>query len=196
MISSEHKKTIFIIISILFIGVLVTIYRTHFQPLSAEYVEQEKKSVDLTASPNMFISHKETILVHIAGLVQNPGIYKINKGSRTADLIKIAGGALPNANLDKINLVAILKDGKKILISATKPTKTKTTKTRAIGQMVNINTSSAKDLTTITGIGPSTAQKIVDYRNTKGRFETLKDLTNVKGIGPKTLKKIKPYLLL
>jgi competence protein ComEA len=197
MLSSELKKTIFFITTILIIGILVTIYKTHFQPMSKNYLEITKEAPPSpTPNINLTPNLKKTILVHIAGEIRHPGIYKMDQGSRTTDLIKIAGGVRPAANLDKINLVAILKDGKKILIPATKHAKTQIKKAATSVPLININTSSQTELTAIPGIGPTTAQRIIEYRNTKGSFKAIKDLTNVKGIGPKTLKKIKRYLLL
>ncbi len=108
MISKEQKKVAFIIVAVLLIGIAVTLYRTYFKPVSPEFTDLAvKETLPLPA---------ETVVVHIAGAVKNPGVYRVLKEKRILELLEIAGGVQPGANLDKVNLSAKPKDGQRILI--------------------------------------------------------------------------------
>ncbi len=140
------------------------------------------------------------IIVHIAGAVRNPGVYKLLEGSRVIDGIQAAGGALPSADLDKLNLAEYLEDGCKILV----PEKSfsldlslkfkKTTSFNSSNNKININYASEKELEDLPGIGPSLAKRIVEYREKNGPFKSLKDLEKVKGIGEKKINQIKDLI--
>lgn len=135
-----------------------------------------------------------TIILHITGAVENEGIIKLEKGARIVDAIEEAGGVTKEADLSKVNLAYSLEDGQKIYIPSEGEEKTeyileeKTenivegNKTNQI-QIININTASQTELETLTGIGPSTALKIINYRNENGKFNSIEDIKNVSGIG-------------
>jgi len=140
------------------------------------------------------------IVVHVAGEVKIPGVYKLRDGARVVDAINMAGGPLPSADLDKLNLADYLKDGSKInvpskeqflnSISSTNE-ELKTSVGVPTNDKININTASKEQLETLPGIGPTLAQRIIDYRNEHGLFTSYDDLLNVKGIGEKKLEKLK-----
>lgn len=148
-----------------------------------------------------------TIYIHIAGEVVNPGIVILNEGDRVKDAIDKAGGLTYDADTEKINLAYQLCDGQKInipninnkskneenyitenngenIIIANKNNKKNNNK-------ININTATQSELETLTGIGPSTAAKIIEYRNTKGKFKKIEDIKNVSGIGKAKYDNIK-----
>ena len=127
------------------------------------------------------------ISVHITGAVIAPGVYEIHKDSRIADAINAAGGFLPVANQEDINLAALVEDGSKINIE-------KRTDYSSSGgggsERVNINTASLDELDTLPGIGPVTAQAIIDHRLDNGRFQRIDEITDVTGIGSATYERI------
>ena len=138
------------------------------------------------------------IVVHVAGEVKNPGVYTLSNSARMIDAVLAAGGATARADLEVINLATPLIDSSQIYVptkgSAERPVFARpqpgmngvqsTQSSPDSGGVVNINRASVAELDALPGIGPSTAQAIVDYRTTNGPFGSPEDLLNVKGIGP------------
>ncbi len=126
------------------------------------------------------------VFVQITGAVVEPGLYQLPENSRVSDAIAAAGGLLPIADDESINLAAIVQDGAKLVIP-------KADFYTAGGQgssRVNINTASLDELDTLPGIGASTAQAIIDYRRQYGNFQRTDEITEVPGIGPATYERI------
>lgn len=142
-----------------------------------------------------------SIMIHVAGEVVNPGVYQIPIDSRVVHAIEFAGGATSLANLDIINLALPISDGQKIYIPSVVEKLNQVSGVSAVitddsssgnsSSKININTASASKLEELSGIGPSKAGSIIDYRNDNGRFESVDDLLQVSGIGEKTLQRIK-----
>lgn len=148
------------------------------------------------------------IAVHVIGAVPRPGLYKFPEAARVQDAIDAAGGILADADVDALNLAAPLEDGQQLDIpykSGSEPTNNTSTfdlPTSATAteeptndnsnseELVNINTASLEELDALPGIGPTTAQKILDYREENGPFSTIEDIMNVSGIGPATFEDI------
>ena len=132
-----------------------------------------------------------TIKVYISGAVNFPGTYEIPADSRVEQALEYAGGLTEEANLERINLAKRLKDGSQINApSKSRSRSTATANRTANTGPVNINTATVAELDSLPGIGPATAQKIVDYRQGH-RFQTKEDLMQVKGIGPAKFGQIK-----
>lgn len=145
---------------------------------------------------------EEKIKVHIAGSVVTEGIVELEEGARVADAIGEAGGTTADANMNQINLAYKLQDGQKIYIpnqneeeyqittnmegiqSANNTTSNET-------DVININTATQTELELLPGIGPSTATKIIDYREENGKFENIEEIKNVPGIGEAKYENIK-----
>lgn len=134
------------------------------------------------------------LVVHVAGAVQNPGICELSVGDRVNDAIEACGGFLDDAQTDALNLARVLSDGEQIVVpSLSDATDTEASSdasaasgsTSIINGKVNINTASAEELDTLPGVGPSTAQKIIDEREANGPFSSIEDLKRVSGIGDK-----------
>ena len=142
---------------------------------------------------------EKPIVVQITGAVPRPGVYALAQSSRVQDAISAAGGFLAEADKTGINLARALADGEQLdipyvagsspVISTVAPVVTAETPSNA--ELININTASATELDTLPGIGPTTAQKIIDYRQKNGPFVNTQDIINVSGIGPGTYENIK-----
>ena len=138
------------------------------------------------------------IVVHVAGEVNKPGVYTLPNSARMIDAVTAAGGATVRADLEVINLATPLMDSSQIYVpakgAAERPVFARpqpgmngvqsTQSPSDSGGVVNINRASVTELDALPGVGPSTAQAIVDYRTTNGPFGSPEDLLNVKGIGP------------
>ena len=128
------------------------------------------------------------ILVHVSGAVQSPGLYQLDLGNRAQDAIQAAGGHLEDADLERINLARVLVDGQQVhlpfLGEAEAP----------ISFPMNINRANAEQLALLPGIGPITAEAIVQHRDTHGPFETIEDIQDVSGIGPSTFETLKALI--
>jgi len=147
-----------------------------------------------TESNNMPLASEAAIVVDIDGAVANPGIIELAAGSRVYEAIGKAGGLSKNADTSSINQAAVLYDGDKIFVPSMNNsvgTAPGTAKRR-----ININMADAENLQKINGVGPTTAAKIIEYRQTNGRFKKLEDIMNVSGIGEKTFAKLKDQISL
>ena len=155
------------------------------------------------------IEEAKTITCDISGEVKSPGVYTLDAGSRLNDLITMAGGLTEEANIDVINRAAELTDGIKIFIpnindnqySSSVLTESYNTnvankKSGPDNGKISINNASLEELQKIPGVGPVTAQKIVEYRENAGGFSSVDELLNISGIGEKTYKKIQDYVIL
>jgi competence protein ComEA len=135
------------------------------------------------------------VVVQAAGAVAIPGLYRLAPGSRVDDLVHAAGGLAADADPDRVNLAAVLTDGQKIYIprvgEAVPPDATAGTASSSSPQPIDLNTASIAQLDTLPGVGPATAQAIIDYRSQHGRFHSVDDLLNVRGIGQAKLDELR-----
>jgi competence protein ComEA len=128
------------------------------------------------------------LTVYVSGAVASPGVFSLPEGSRVDAAIKAAGGFIPGAESESINLAALLVDGQQIEVPGIIDT------SHINAGRVNINSATALELDALPGIGPSTAQAIVDYRLQHGSFQFIQDIQNVPGVGPATYERIKDYI--
>ena len=135
------------------------------------------------------------IRVHVAGAVAQPGVYELQNGSHAQQAIEAAGGPLEGAVLDLVNLASPLEDGQQVYIPIEDdpppviPTSVPTLN-RVTGELININTATEAELESLPGIGPSLAQKIVEWRETHGPFLKPEEIIQVSGIGQSKLEQI------
>jgi competence protein ComEA len=145
------------------------------------------------------------IRVHVAGEVLRPGVYQLPGTARVVDAVDAAGGPTALADVDVINLAAALFDAAQVFVPRrgsvgtrapiprplpgvnAPPSPNANTPEGASSARVNINTASMSDLDTLSGVGPSTAKAIIEYRTKNGPFGSIEDLLNVRGIGPAKL---------
>lgn len=142
---------------------------------------------------------EKPVIVYITGAVPRPGVYALPKNARVQDAISAAGGFLAEAQKADINLAALVEDGEKLdipyLEGASPVLGTPVPSVVAVTtELININIASGGELETLPGIGPTTAQKIIDYREQNGPFLSTEDIINVPGIGPGTYERIKDLI--
>jgi competence protein ComEA len=134
------------------------------------------------------------LVVHVVGAVHTPGLYELRRGARVADAVSRAGGATAKADLALINLAAPLSDGQQVVVPARAPpvASAGTGSTGAPGPgPLHLNSASVEQLDALPGVGPVTAQKIVDYREAHGAFGSVDDLDAIPGIGPARLEQLR-----
>ena len=180
------KKYYLIIIGVLFIVILI-IYSFN------------TNDGDLVFDPiihNEVIEEKIYIYIDIKGEVNNPGVYKVVESSRLFQVISLAGGTTMDADILAFNLSMILTDEQVVYIPSIfdeYPIITESINENEQG-VININTASLQDLDTLPGIGPSTAQSIIDFREENGSFSSVEDIVLVPGIGEATLNEIIEFI--
>ncbi len=126
-------------------------------------------------------------LVYISGAVQNPGLYALEGTSTTADIIKTAGGLLPYAGTDGINMADTVKSGAHIHIPFNYSGNPELLLRKP---KININTATVEELKSLPGIGDAMAKRIEEYRQTQGQFTSIEDIKKIKGIGDAMFKKL------
>jgi competence protein ComEA len=143
----------------------------------------------------------DRVVVHVAGAVRDPGVYKLPSNARVDDAVARAGGATRRADLGGLNLAAELEDGRQVLVperagrgAAAAPGAAAADP--AEGQPLNLNTATLEQLDTLSGVGPTTAQKILDYREELGGFSSIEELGEIPGIGEKRLASLREEVTL
>lgn len=183
---------------IIFIIVIITVISFFY------YYNNKKNSIDVIAkdssisqSTNENKGSNNEISVYICGEINKPGVYSLSEGDRLIKLIEMAGGFKQNADMQAINLSEKLEDEDFIKIpSAVIDTNGMITNSPdsfsvQAGSKININTATKEQLENLPRIGEALAQRIIDYRESKGRFKDISELNNVSGIGDKIFEGLK-----
>ncbi|MCU6600528.1 helix-hairpin-helix domain-containing protein [Peribacillus frigoritolerans] len=161
------------------------------------------KEAEMEQNANESAAEPEIIKVDVKGAVKSPGIFTAQAGDRVIDLISAAGSFTEKADTDKVNFAQIIEDQmviyvpeigeedkgnlENIQVGTSGDAVTKGTS----GGLVNLNTATQEDLQTLTGIGPSKANAILEYRETVGKFKEVDELKQVTGIGDKTFERLR-----
>lgn len=160
----------------------------------ADPVESRHAAAVLSAEP----VPARKLVVHVVGAVRLPGLYTLREGSRVDDAIQLAGGPKPKAALELVNLAAPVADGQQVVVPARGAGGASSTAAAgaagATAGVVHLNSATLEDLDTLPGIGPVTAQKILDYRTANGAFSSVEELDAVPGIGPARLEQLRPLV--
>ena len=133
------------------------------------------------------------LYVHVVGAVRREGLFRLRDGSRVADAVARAGGPTRRAELAAVNLAAPLVDGQQVVVPRRRPPGAAAAIPGAPGSGAKVSLASAtlEQLDELPGIGPVTAQKIVDWRTTHGPFRSVDDLDDVPGIGPARIEQLR-----
>jgi competence protein ComEA len=137
------------------------------------------------------------VVVHVVGAVRRPGLYRLREGARVADAVSSAGGATGRAELSGVNLAAPLVDGAQVVVPLRAAAVAGVAAPQVPGDMpakVSLAVATLEQLDTLPGIGPVTAQKILDYRTEHGPFRSVDDLDGVPGIGPATIDELRDHV--
>lgn len=150
------------------------------------------------AQPPTTKAVRDLIIVHVAGAVTRPGVVELDVGARVIDAVEAAGGAVPDADLDRLNLAAKVADGERVLVSRVGDPPAADGAAAAAGGSsspdpgrspasgpINLNSATFEQLDALPGIGPVLAQAILDDRVRRGRFRSVQELREVRGIGEK-----------
>ncbi|MFL5923097.1 MAG: helix-hairpin-helix domain-containing protein [Gaiellaceae bacterium] len=138
------------------------------------------------------------VVVDVVGAVRRPGLYRLAQGSRIADAVARAGGATAKADLAQVNLAAPLADGEQVVVPRRGVPGAAVGGASASGESagpVQLSTATLEELDTLPGVGPTTAQKILDYREKHGAFSSVDELDAVPGIGPKRLEQLRDLVV-
>ncbi len=135
------------------------------------------------------------LVVDVAGAVRRPGLYHLAAGTRIADAVAAAGGATGKADVTLVNLAAPLADGEQVLVPTRGAAGGATGGAPSPTAPLDLNTANADQLDALPGVGPATAQKIIDYRQAHGPFRSIDELEGVPGIGPSKLAQLKGLVI-
>ena len=192
----SDRKTLIKIFSVVLILLAALVLRIHDENKAditietadaAEETEYSGESEESSVQP-------QVIFVDIGGAVEEPGVYEVAKDTRLFEVIEMAGGLSEDADPDHVNRASFVEDGQKIIIPVKVSEYTDDSRDSschpADSGLININTASADELKTLSGIGDVTAEKIIEYRSSTA-FKSKEDIMSVDGIGNKTYEKIK-----
>ncbi len=137
----------------------------------------------------------QQLAVYVTGAVVEPGVWYVPDGSRVVDAVETAGGARPEADLNRINLARRVHDEEQIHVPAVgEEYSPASPESAAGGGLINVNSAGVTELGTLPGIGPALSQRIVDYRQANGPFATIEDLKAVRGIGEGLFNEIRDLI--
>ena len=204
-LDNKQKKIVIIVGIIIIIGILYFIYNG-IDKKSTDQIDNNMLSIENNTKENE--GSKELVIVHITGAVKTPGIVKLPEGARIEDAIDKAGGLTEDADISDVNLAYVLEDGIKIKIPTISEEKNEEIIINSSGEgivekeisnnsekkIININKANETDLQTLPGIGASLAGRIVEYRNSNGKFNEIEDIKNVSGIGDSKYENIKNFI--
>lgn len=203
-----NKKQKIIVVVLIIIMCIVIGYYIISKTEKYDYSDIEKISniieEDQEVDDNII---ENKIVIHITGEVEEEGVIELEKGARISDAIEEAGGTTEEADLSNVNLAYSLSDGQKvkipninekdeeiIVIEEKAGDNIIIEGNKSKEEKININKAAQTEIETLPGIGPSTALKIITYRNEHGKFKNIEDIKNVSGIGDSKFENIKEYI--
>lgn len=203
-----NKKQKIIVVVLIIIMCIVIGYYIISKTEKYDYSDIEKISniieEDQEVDDNII---ENKIVIHITGEVEEEGVIELEEGARISDAIEEAGGTTEEADLSNVNLAYSLSDGQKVKIPNINEKDEEIIVVeekagdniiiegnKSKEEKININKAAQTEIETLPGIGPSTALKIINYRNEHGKFKNIEDIKNVSGIGDSKFENIKEYI--
>lgn len=203
-----NKKQKIIVVVLIIIMCIVIGYYIISKTEKYDYSDIEKISniieEDQEVDDNII---ENKIVIHITGEVEEEGVIELEKGARISDAIEEAGGTTEEADLSNVNLAYSLSDGQKVKIPNINEKDEEIIVVeekagdniiiegnKSKEEKININKAAQTEIEILPGIGPSTALKIITYRNEHGKFKNIEDIKNVSGIGDSKFENIKEYI--
>lgn len=174
--------------------------------LGARFLRQQPAGggAQSVAAPKVTIARTagaEAVVVHVAGAVRNPGVYRVRATGRVRDAVRQAGGALARGDANAVNLAAKVADGQQVVIPRRAPSSPGAAASagpapgaQAPAAPISLSSATPEQLQELDGVGPATAAKIVAWRTANGGFRSVDDLGQVPGIGTKRLQTLRPLV--
>lgn len=134
------------------------------------------------------------LVVDVTGEVRRPGVYRLREGARVGEALRRAGGLTADGDAASVNRAAKIADGQQIRVPARLESPAAGAGAGAAAGPLSLNAATAEQLEELGGVGPVTAQKIIDWRTANGGFSSVEDLAQVPGIGPKRLEALRPQV--
>lgn len=185
-----YKKSLLILLALLgavLIGATYGYYR-------------EQDSIVLDAATTEHVEPLRKVTVYVSGEVKKPGLVTLDEDKRVADAVNAAGGVIETADVDHINMAAHLEDGMQVRVPMRLRDAGEKGATASPGRQtdgkINLNTATEKELQELPGIGPAMSARIVEYRESKGAFQSIDDIKKVRGIGASKFEKLKDRVTL
>ena len=206
----KRKIIFFIMIIIICVGVMIIKDKINSDSNEGVYVlseEDNKMSVNEENSNTKKekevenISTKE-VTVYVSGAINNPGIVTLNQGDRLSDAVDKLGGMTEDADFNQVNLAIKVEDEKHYIIPKigekieilVEQRQESALENKENSTKININSATIEELDTLPGVGEATANKILNYRNENGKFNSIEEIKNVNGIGDKKYEEIKDLI--
>jgi competence protein ComEA len=203
-LSNQEKITIILLLIVIIIGGGAILYKN----INSEDNFTINRASGNSENTSVMQIEIPSVIIHLTGAVNHPGVYQLKSTDRVVDAVKIAGGETEEANLDLINLAALLKDGQKIIIpykiynengeetdkSINDNVEIRYSSSSSLSGKININTADSLLLQSLPGIGPVLSERIIEHRNQNGLFGVIDDIKNVSGIAEKKFEGIKDLI--
>jgi len=206
-LSNQEKIVIIVLLILIIVGVGIVLNKN----VNREENFTINRASDISENIPAIEKEVPPLIIHITGAVKNPGVYQLKSTDRIVDAVKIARGETEEANLDLINLAALLKDGQKIIVpykiynengeeinknidNNAEVMYSSSSSSDSMSGKININTANAIMLQALPGIGPVLSERIIEYRNQNGLFGVIDDIKDVSGIAEKKFEGIKDLI--
>lgn len=199
-----YKKRFIIILclAVFVVGISFLLFAGKHASVDSQFVDAETKTTAAAKGKGKGVGQA---VVYVTGAVSQPGMYNLKGHLRVNELVTLAGGLLPDADVSKVNLAHVVKDGmhinipfikEKSLPVANSSRQVRKRQTSAAAEPVNVNTATAEELAGVSGISLTMAAKIVAYRDSHGAFTSFDDLLKVNGLSQKQLHKLQDKIVL